>query len=66
MRHREPETESKSVDPIAVSLALWLGAMVAALGVQHVAEQAAVAARNAPQGAVSPMIPQQAFAAWAG
>ena len=66
MRYREPETQSKPVDPIAISLALWLGAMVTALGVQHLAEQAASAAQNAPQGAASSMIPQQAFAAWAG
>jgi len=66
MRRREPETQSKPFDPITVSLALWLGAMVAALGVQHVAEQAASAAQNVPQGAASSMIPQQALAAWAG
>ena len=67
MRQREPEAEAKPLDPVALSLVLWLGAMVAALGVEHVAERAALVAQNAPQAAApSRLDPVQVYTAWGG
>ncbi len=38
---RDPETKAANLDPIALSLALWLGLMVGALGLQRMAGEAA-------------------------
>ena len=70
---REPESKAANFDPIALSLALWLGLMVGALGLQHMSEQAALqqAAQQgmAQQAAVAHPrparpVPAQAFAPW--
>lgn len=74
MRQRQPETEAAPLDPVALSLALWLGLMVGALGLQHMSEQAALqAAQQQPavqqNGAAARLLPArasraQAFTAW--
>ncbi len=63
MRQRKPETETEAapLDPIALSLALWLGLMVGALGLQHMSEQAA--AQQAAQEATAQATPTQASTA---
>ena len=69
MPRREPGTDAKPLDPVAVSLALWLGLMVGALGLQRLAEQvtldaartAATTPRDTPSGLPSPT---QAYQAW--
>jgi len=72
MRQRKPETEAEAtpLDPIALSLALWLGLMVGALGLQHMSEQAAAqqaaqAAQNEPappHDSAARLTPMQAYA----
>ncbi len=70
---RKPETKAANFDPIALSLAVWLGLMVGALGLQRMSDEAA--ARQAAQQAtaepsasthVRPAHPAsaQAFAPW--
>ena len=70
MRQRKPETETETapLDPIALSLALWLGLIVGALGLQHMSEQAAEqeAAQAAQQGPAARITPTQAHMAWGG
>ena len=76
MRQREPETKTSAFDPIALSLALWLGLMVGALGLQRMSEEAAAQKaaqqrvaqpeRTSQQNAALPARPMQAFAAWGG
>ncbi len=70
---RDPETKAANLDPIALSLALWLGLMVGALGLQRMSEEAA-AQQAAHQGMAQPgtvahprpahPVPAQAFAPW--
>ena len=61
MRERKPDTEATPLDPIALSLVLWLALMVGALGLQHMAEQAA--APQAAQEAAARSTPRQTLAA---
>lgn len=69
-RQRKPETKTEAVplDPIALSLALWLGLMVGAIGLQHMAEQAAAqqAAQLARRGSAARITPTQTYTAWGG
>jgi hypothetical protein len=51
MSQRSSHAEAKPLNPAALSLALWLGLMVCALGVQRMAEQAAD--QQAQQGTAS-------------
>jgi hypothetical protein len=68
MQPREPDAEAKPLDPIALSLAL----VVAGLGVEKLAEQAAVTAQYAADangkkgGAAAQPSPAQAYLAWGG
>ena len=56
MSQRSPHAEeAKPLDPVAVSLVLWLGLMVCALGVQRAAERAAE--QTAQQDAVHSIQP---------
>ncbi|MBV9747984.1 MAG: hypothetical protein JO157_04135 [Acetobacteraceae bacterium] len=70
---RKPEAKAANFDPIALSLAVWLGLMVGVLGLQRMSEEAAAqqAAQHttAPQAALAHMrpgqpAPPQAFALW--
>ena len=63
MREQKPdtETEARPLDPIALSLALWLALMVGALGLQHMAEEAA--AQQAAQEARAQPTPAHALTA---
>jgi hypothetical protein len=68
MRQRQPETGAAPLDPIPLSLALWLGLMVGVLGLQHMSEQAAAqqAAQEhmAQQNGTGRHTPTQPYAAW--
>ena len=66
MSQRPPHAEeAKPLDPIALSLALWLGLMVCALGVQHLAEQATdQAAQQEAAGSVQPSVAQPVQVVW--
>jgi len=45
---KRAESEAAPVDPIALTLALWLGVMVAVTGLIRLSEQAAAGARRMP------------------
>ena len=66
MSHRPPHAEeTKPLDPIALSLVLWLGLMVGALGVERLAAQAAdQAAQQAVGGSIQPGAGHPTPAVW--
>jgi hypothetical protein len=70
-RQRQPETDARPLDAVALSLALWLGLMVGALGLQRVCEHAALEAalnQRAPasQRAGAQFAVPPALATWGG
>ncbi len=62
MRQRKPEADAEPLDPIAVSLAVWLGLMVSVLGLQRLSEQAAFQGPTEDGTSQLPM----AVAGWSG
>ncbi len=51
MRQRQPELYTRSLDLVALSLAVWLGLVVGGLGLQRLTPQAVLEAVN--QGAAA-------------
>ena len=59
---QDRDTEPKAFDPIALSLALWLGLVVAAMGLQRLSEQAALQeVVSGPTASVTPAQMMLAF-----
>lgn len=63
MHHHDPDVETAPLDPIALSLALWLGLMVTVLGLQRLSERASV--HPAPDAAAQLTVPPP-YVAWGG